>query len=412
MNQPERPGLNQQLALLGVAAGIALVIWALMTAQVAGVIGGVFLTGYCFLAFQSHQLAQKEHDQNARRLEFYERQLRYQREVVDALADGLDVGILLTDAKGVIDYCNRAGSTMFRFQEPTGKSIVAVSLSQDLGTMVEEVALSGRRIEGEIHLRLPEDKVVIAHVWQDPRTEDRVFITLYDISRLKRLETVRKDFVANVSHELRTPLTTIRGFAETLLDSPDNELMDLKDRYLKKIISEADRLTLIAQDLLTLSLAESAEAAKEKLDLSQLVGALIPDLKTKATDKGLELTFEDGGEASVLGNENQLIQVAINVIDNAIKYTNEGSIQVRVSCEGTNAVLEVQDTGIGIPEQDQDRIFERFYRVDKGRSRNSGGTGLGLSIVKHITEAHGGRVEVNSTLHVGTTFRLILPLSA
>lgn len=406
-----RPGSTQQLAFLTGAAGVALGIWALVSGQTAGVIASVGLVGFCWLAYQAANEKEQQLTQTARRQEFYEKQLRYQREVVDALADGLDVGILLTDAKGIIEYCNRAASTMFRFQEPAGKSIVAVSLSQELGGMVEDVALRGRRTEGEIQLRLPEERVVIAQVWQDPRTEDRVFITLYDISRLKRLETVRKDFVANVSHELRTPLTTIRGFAETLLDSPQNELLDLKDRYLNKIISEADRLTLIAQDLLTLSLAESTEAPKETLDLCKLVAGVIPDLDRKAKDKELMLAFEESGPAKVLGNENQLIQVALNVIDNAIKYTNEGTIKVNVGCEGTDAVLEVTDSGIGIPEHDRDRIFERFYRVDKGRSRSSGGTGLGLSIVKHITEAHGGRVEVSSELHLGTTFRVFIPLA-
>jgi len=197
--------------------------------------------------------------------------------------------------------------------------------------------------------------------------------------------------------------------AETLLDTPDDEMVEYKSRFLPKVISEVDRLNMITDDLLTLSAAESKPVEKKMMDLALVVRECIEDLRAKAESKGLELRVETPSHLMAPINPHQITQVVSNLIDNAIKYSNQGEIQVTLFLEEQTAVLSVKDNGIGIAEEHHPRIFERFYRVDKGRSRSTGGTGLGLSIVKHITEAHGGRIEVDSQEGMGSTFRLYLP---
>ncbi|MBI3722042.1 MAG: hypothetical protein HY248_05765, partial [Fimbriimonas ginsengisoli] len=181
---------------------------------------------------------------------------------------------------------------------------------------------------------------------------------------------------------------------------------------LGKIITEVDRLSLIASDLLVLSAAESNPPKMQRCDLAELVRAAAEELKGKASEKGLALTFMGPDKLMLAANSHQMTQVARNLIENGLNYTSEGSVQVRLRKEGGEAVLEVQDSGIGIGSEHLPRIFERFYRVDKGRSRSTGGTGLGLSIVKHIVEAHGGTVQVESALNQGSTFTVRLPIVA
>lgn len=349
------------------------------------------------------------HSRTQKRAEMYERELRRQRDVVDSLADGLDVSILVCDPKGIVEYANRAAIQFFNINKPEGRSITALSISGELSKLIDESVRKATKMEAELSLRIPDERSVLAQVWADTRNEDRVFVTLYDVSRLKRLERTRQDFVANVSHELRTPLTTIRAMSETLLDSPPVEQAELGERYLPKIIAEVDRLTLIATDLLTLTISETTDAIKSPTDMTDLVERVVTQLQPVAKEKGLTLTCKTTPEIQVNANANQLTQIVINIIENSIKYSQSGSIHVSLSAQESEVIFKVADQGLGIPMDDQERIFERFYRVEKGRSRESGGTGLGLAIVKHMVEQHAGRIKLESTLGIGSTFTVFLP---
>jgi two-component system phosphate regulon sensor histidine kinase PhoR len=332
-------------------------------------------------------------------------QAQRQQTNIDALSDGLTSGLFVCDSKGRIEYANKTAREMFRIDNISSKSIVALTLSHELEKLVIEASASNEPKTVELTFSYPSDKVGLAKAWISP--DGRVFLSLYEITELRRLERVRQDFVANVSHEMRTPMTIIRNFAETLLDDDDRAL---KDRYLNKIIAEVDRLSVISQDLLILSAAESGPVRKQSCDIADVFRSAVHQLEDKARDKGLLMAYR-GLEAFLIeANLIQMTQVALNLVENAINYTLEGGVTVSLAASETDVTVTIEDTGIGIASEHLPRIFERFYRVDKARSRGSGGTGLGLSIVKHIVEAHGGRVDVNSSLHRGSTFTVVLPI--
>lgn len=234
----------------------------------------------------------------------------------------------------------------------------------------------------------------------------------HDISELKRLEQVRKDFVANVSHELRTPLATIKSFAETLTSGA---IEDKENRveFVNVIENSADRMTLLVDDLLQLSALESGKMPPnfEPLSLMKVATEVTASLQPLAGKKQIVLRLEPFRDiADVRADRNQLKQVFTNLLDNAIKFSGEnGTVRIWAEAKNRGVCVLIQDTGIGIPPEDLPRIFERFYRVDKARSREAGGTGLGLAIVKHIIELHGGSVSVESQPSAGSTFRITLP---
>jgi two-component system phosphate regulon sensor histidine kinase PhoR len=240
---------------------------------------------------------------------------------------------------------------------------------------------------------------------------------LHDITRQKRLEGVRKDFVANVSHELRTPLSVIKGYVETLVDGHDSMPLADRDRFLKTIQRHTERLNSLLEDLLALSRLESAQPglARERVDLGQLFAVALEDFRSRPAAEGHRFSLAiDPNTPPVLVDPLKLGQVLDNLVSNALKYTPRGSrIDLSARMASTDTVeLAVGDNGPGIPPEDLPHIFERFYRVDKGRSREKGGTGLGLSIVKHIVQLHGGKVWAESRLGAGTTFFIVLPLHA
>ncbi|KJU70536.1 HAMP domain-containing sensor histidine kinase [Clostridium baratii] len=226
-------------------------------------------------------------------------------------------------------------------------------------------------------------------------------IAIQDITEMKRLENIRSQFVANVSHELKTPLTSIKGFAETLRYVDDEET---KNNFLDIIDKESERLTRLINDILVLSNLESNNVEKlEEFMPDDIVREVINILQNQAIKKSINLTFKSNSKSYILGQRDKFFQVALNIIENGIKYSNEGdSVTVTSYNEDENYILKVKDTGIGIPEEDLPRIFERFYRVDK--ARKSGGTGLGLAIVKHIVKSFGGNIEVKSELNKGSEF--------
>lgn len=239
-------------------------------------------------------------------------------------------------------------------------------------------------------------------------------VVLHDVSNLNRLQTVRRDFVANASHELKTPIAAIRALVETLIEDKSMHAVD-RERFLDKIWNQSMRLSLLVTDLLTLSRLESSPAGPElqQIDLRQTFRSAVQALLATSEERGVIVHTEVPPDpVRVLGDAETLGQLTTNLLDNAIKYTSRGGqVWTRLKTTGNQALIEVQDTGMGIAPQDQARVFERFYRVDKARSRELGGTGLGLSIVKHIAAIHHGEVFVESSPGTGSIFRAYFPIA-
>jgi two-component system phosphate regulon sensor histidine kinase PhoR len=248
----------------------------------------------------------------------------------------------------------------------------------------------------------------------DGRKGAWTLFVLHDITRQKKLEAVRKDFVANVSHELRTPLSIIKGYVETLVDGHRDMPVEDRDQFLHTVQRHAERLNSLLDDLLTLSRLESVNPGLhcESTDLARLLDGVIEDYRGRPAAAQHELEFSvEAALPELLIDPLKIGQVLGNLLDNALKYTPKGArIAVTAQRRGAEVEVGVRDNGPGIPAEDLPHLFERFYRVDKGRSREKGGTGLGLSIVKHIVQLHGGRVRVESTLGQGTTFYFDLPV--
>lgn len=232
-----------------------------------------------------------------------------------------------------------------------------------------------------------------------------------DMGEAMRMAEIRRDLVANVSHELKTPLTAIRGFAETLADGALND-PEVAPRFLDRILQQCGRLEELLRDLLSLSRLEQDVRGTETLplDLTAMARRAIEVLEPQASAKEITLHLEVDGEPRIVGTGSEVENLLLNLTENAVKYNRAGGdVRVRLAVEDEEAVIEVRDTGIGIPQDAIERIFERFYRVDKGRARDQGGTGLGLAIVKHTVRQLGGRIEVESRLGEGSVFRVSLP---
>lgn len=227
-----------------------------------------------------------------------------------------------------------------------------------------------------------------------------------DIEYLKKLERIRTEFLANVSHELRTPIFAIQGFIETLLNGAIND-KKVNLNFLEKANLHTINLSNLLNDLIDISMIESGEMrmSYRYFDIHLYIKQIVQELKPMADEKGLELVFDQPDEIlQLFGDKDKLRHVFVNLIQNAIKYTEQGKVEIIVEEEKKYGLIKIKDSGIGIPESDLNRIFERFYRVDKARSRAVGGTGLGLAIVKHIIEAHGSKIEVKSRLNEGSEF--------
>jgi len=235
---------------------------------------------------------------------------------------------------------------------------------------------------------------------------------LHDITDQQRLELSRREFIANVSHELRTPLTNIKSYTETVLENPDLP-EDNRTGFLKVALGESDRMIRIVKDLLTLSRLDDdrLDLRPRSFDAGELVQRVCEAMQLDAHNSRHALTLEINDPGPVFGDDERLAQVLINVVSNSVKYTPEGGkIHIEAHREGEQVCVSVRDNGIGIPPEDLGRIFERFYRVDKARSREMGGTGLGLAIAQEIIRAHGGDIDIESTLGEGTMVRLLIPV--
>ena len=280
---------------------------------------------------------------------------------------------------------------------------------------------SGEVVMVQMHrAEIYNDQVVDIHVsplMDENRAVTGAVLVLNDVSELANLERIRRDFVANASHELKTPITAIRGLTETMLDDPSMD-DETRLRFVERISAQSMRLSVLVTDLLAISRleADQAEQKHDLIDMQELVKRSVSAAKAACVEKQLELSSDPDDtisnmKAMTAGDMQSLSQMVDNLLDNAVKYTPSGGrVSVRLTARGHQIQLQVSDTGIGIDNLARQRIFERFYRVDKARSRDLGGTGLGLSIVKNIAEQHGGAVQLESELGVGSTFTVTLPL--
>jgi len=350
-------------------------------------------------------------------------EITIEKEYLQTVLKGMAEGVLVVDDRGRIAMINDALRKLFSLStEVVDKTPLEFIRNAELEGAIQE-AIRGRE-NPSFELTLPsfmgkifEVNVVGIH----PSSEEfhkmgggmrGAIAVFHDISRLKELEKVRQDFVANVSHELRTPLTTIKGYAETLLEGALKE--EVAFQFVQVIKRQSDRLTKIVEDLLALSKIELKEFLLkiEILPFPELVEDVLRYIQEAAEKKKISISVELPTSLMVRADRNYLEQILINLIDNAIKYGKEGGKITVFAVQRNQSEVEVSvsDNGIGIPKEDLPRIFERFYRVDKGRSQELGGTGLGLSIVKHLIQAHGGRVWAESQLGEGSTFYFTLPL--
>lgn len=337
-----------------------------------------------------------------------------------ALLEATDDAILLVNHTHTILMANPAASWMFRTrlkksasaeQESAaladGETLLSVTLSSELDEVFRDSVRRHAVVDAEVSLSEPSLRSLHARVMPISTTE--FLIVLHDLTELRRLERVRRDFVANVSHELRTPLTSIKAMAETLLDGARADEA-VAERFLETIIRESDRLVRLSADLLDLSRAETRGVQKTEIDLAMLIGEVVARLSGQGQNAGVTLTNSIRPPLIILADHDEMAQVVVNLLDNAISYTPKGgSVIISAEDSDESVTVTVSDTGIGIMFHDIPRLFERFYRADKARSRASGGTGLGLSIVKHIIENHGGTVGVQSEYNKGSTFTFTIP---
>ena len=346
--------------------------------------------------------------------------LREEKNRVAAILEGMRAGVLAIDSEGRITLMNPVLGRILQadLKESLSKKVNDVVRNAELKGILDRVLAEKKEATAVVEMAVGTRRsfeVVAVPLGEAGLASGGVVAVLHDITRLKELENIRKDFVANVSHELRTPLTSIRGFAETLLDGALEDRNNNR-RFVEIIKSHALRLSDLTMDLLTLATleSESFQLKPEKIDLPALVHEVLESFRPVALIKRHELEeVIEAGLPQVKADRDRIRQVLINLLDNAAKFTQEQgkiSLEVRLNTERTGVELHVKDRGIGIPPSDLPRIFERFYRVDKARSREQGGTGLGLAIVKHIVEAHRGLVSVESTMGQGSDFCVTLPL--
>jgi two-component system phosphate regulon sensor histidine kinase PhoR len=300
-------------------------------------------------------------------------------------------------------------------EQTAGRPLQDVIRNPDLRRFALTAIDCREPVEDDLLLRGVRDRTIRLRgtALRDASGDGGAVIVLNDVTEVQRLENVRRDFVANVSHELKTPVASIKGFVETLLDGALDDRDDAR-RFLGIVARQADRLATIIEDLLALSRIEQSETSgKLPLDQLPLSGILITasdDCRPRAVERSIRLEVECPPDLTVTVNGPLLEQAVINLVDNAIKYSESGkTVWLSAEDDATGPAIRVRDEGCGIAEEHLPRLFERFYRVDKARSRNLGGTGLGLSIVKHIVQAHAGTIVVESTPGVGTTFTIRLP---
>jgi two-component system phosphate regulon sensor histidine kinase PhoR len=340
------------------------------------------------------------------------RAVEAERDHLRATVAGMSEGVLVTDARGRVRLLNPAFSALFGVpaNAPPG-DVLDLAREPRLLDLVRQVLAGGS--ERSLHIeRLEPTRRTLALAASTLGSEEGAVVVARDITESEQLNRMRRDFVANVSHELRTPLSAIQGYAETLCDGALDE-RETALRFSQRIVEQCRRLSALLSDLLTLSRLEGREPLEtlEPVDLRAVAGDAIELVAALAAAKQVSVELLPGASPIVPGDPEGLLRLMSNLLENAVKYNQpQGRVTIGLELLESQASIEVADTGIGIPGPALPRIFERFYRVDKGRAREEGGTGLGLAIVKHVAQAHDGRVEVESEPGKGSTFRVVLPL--
>lgn len=348
-----------------------------------------------------------------RRCEDATSELQHYRSLLQHTMESLQDAVVLVTSEGVVTSANPAAARLLG-EGLLGQTLLQRTLCYDLNLLLTRCVQTQRPQHAELRLSHPHPRTVFVRILPlptAPHAADAAYlVVLTDLSELRRLEQVRSDFVANVSHELRTPLAAIRANAEALLENPPDDPA-IQQRFLNTIVEQTERLTRMTDDLLVLAQAEARPIPiTQEVKLRDVVLSLVEQLRAPAEAAQVTVNVDVPEDFVVCAQRDQLEQILWNLIDNAIKYNQRGGkvrIGARKTPEGSEIVVE--DTGIGIPHEHRERIFERFYRVDKARSRAKGGTGLGLSIVKHLVESHAGRVWVESEWGVGSRFGVVLP---
>jgi len=354
----------------------------------------------------------------ASRIRGLEREALQERFGLTAILGSIFEGVFIVDRGMRIRLSNPGLASMFQLKvPPVGRSVIEVFRSHDLHRLVEQGVAEGRPHRGEVSI----EQGMILHTFElsiSPLVlddgETGAVVVVHNITKIKTLERVRREFVANVSHELRTPLTIINGYLETLIEGGlDDRAM--AESALRVMVKHGDRLGHLVEDLLIIAQAESRSVPLdlEPVDLCSLLQRVIEQLDEPIRARGAEVRITSaGGDLVLEADSRRLEQVFLNLLDNALKYGNRPGLNVDLHVErmGPNLHVRVADNGPGIPYEDQEHIFERFYRVHKHRSRETGGTGLGLSIVKNVIQAHGGDVSLQSVPGSGSTFQVTLPV--
>jgi two-component system phosphate regulon sensor histidine kinase PhoR len=350
-------------------------------------------------------------------------ELRLEQERMEAILRGMVEGVLVTDLAARVVLLNARARALLGVPEGEGQGRALVELVRDpaLHELARELRDGAAVVSRDITLHRDAERTLQVNAARLSAADGRAFgfvLVLHDVTELRRLEVVRRDFVANVSHELRTPLTAIKGYAETLL-GPAGDDRQTARRFLEVIDRHSERLGRLTDDLLTLSDLELGRAGLRvsAVDVEAAVDDVVQILAERAARADVRLRAEVASGTPAIGADgDRLRQVLINLVDNAVKYTPAGggvTVRAGLAAGGRPEMVEirVEDTGMGIPAQDLPRLTERFFRVDKARSRAQGGTGLGLAIVKHIVHAHGGQLEIASAVGRGTTVRVTFPLA-
>ncbi|RMD85560.1 MAG: HAMP domain-containing histidine kinase [Candidatus Dadabacteria bacterium] len=337
---------------------------------------------------------------------------------LEAILSSMSEGVVAIDSQGSVVMLNDASKRLLdiRLQKAEGRSLEEVIAHPQVCGIVRRTLQRGESVEDEVARANGSSKIlqISAVPIQNLKggKASGALLVINDITKIRQAEQIRRDFVANVSHELRTPITAIKGFAETLADGALNDKKNAS-KFLSIISDHADRMERIIQDLLILSSLEYGSGSFEdfsRINAKQLVEESVKAYEPIARERGVCIAHDLPHDLNLAGDKRLLLLALGNIVENAIKYSGKGGHVAISACrKDGNVVISVRDNGCGIPKEDLGRIFERFYRVDKARSRQEGGTGLGLAIVKHIASIHGGRVEVESSLNEGSTFSLFIP---
>lgn len=354
----------------------------------------------------------------ARNLQDITKTRMMEEERLKTLIENMGSALMMIDREGNISIVNKKFQTLFEVdkEQLIGKNFLDLGFPKQLEEFIDHVFLTEMPYRQQLEMEIIEE-VYNEQVYGAPVVGEHgrwlgVVIVMHDVSELIRLEQIRKDFVANVSHELRTPITSIKGFSETLLDGAFKDEQMLLS-FLGIIYEESNRIEVLVHDLLELSKIErhgfTVDVVPTKLQ--DILIRVVDLTSSQLESKNMQFDVEIEQDAVIAGDVNRLMQIFTNLINNAIAYSKEETtITLRISANEQYGIFEVKDQGIGIEKAEISRIFERFYRVDRARSRNSGGTGLGLSIVKHLIEAHNGKIQVTSEVGEGTSMKVYLPL--